>query len=156
MQVPDGDGAGRAVAERVARLHYLDECLEITRLARELGLGPVDVAGAYYRLGSVIDLPWLAQQLALQADDDTWSRRARQNLIRDLRDVRRRILVDALAAARDGASVEESLARFQEGRAGEIAQMQALIAELRQAERVGLAALMVALREIAARAAPHA
>lgn len=156
MEVPSREDASRAAAaERVARLRYLDECLEIARIARELGLAPVDVARAYYGLGATIDFPWLTQQLALGTDDDPWSRRARQNLVRDLRDVRRRLLVDALAAARDGASVEESLARFHERRADEIGQIQALLAELRQAERVGLAALMVAIREVAARAAAH-
>ena len=153
MEAPGAEGVGRAVAERVAALRYLDECLEVTRIARELGLPPRDVARAYYRVGETVDLPWLGQQLALTAEDDTWARRARQTLIRELRDARRRLVVDALEAARDGASLDESLARFQEQRTEELGQIGALIGELRQADRVSLAALMVAVREVAGRTA---
>lgn len=149
----EGDGfPDPELAERIAGLRSLDELMEITRIAREVGQEPLDVAHMYHRLGEVVELPWLAQQIDLTTEEDPWARRARQTLARDLRQARRKLVLSALELARDGASVDEGLARFQEQRAEEITLMRSLILELRQAERVSLAALIVAVREISGRA----
>ncbi|MBI4512509.1 MAG: NAD-glutamate dehydrogenase, partial [Gemmatimonadetes bacterium] len=145
-------GPDRALARSLAALRYVDELLEITLIARDLGLDPEAVARAYYRVAEDVDFPWLNLQLERLPDEDAWARRALQTLTRDLRQARRRLVTQALEQVREGATVEESLARFRDERRDALAPLQNLIAEVRQADRVSLAALTVVVREITARA----
>jgi glutamate dehydrogenase len=156
LRTPEPGGPHPELAEAVASLRVLDELLDVTRIARELELDIVEVARAYYRIGSSLDIPWLAAQLDAGADDDPWSRRARQLLLRDLRHAHRRWVAAGLDRAREGAGIHASLQEFERERGADLAHLRNLAAELRQSDRPTLGALLVLVREIAARAAPPA
>ncbi len=86
-------GLSDELAGQLAALPYLGPCTDIIEIARERKLKVVDVARVYYRLGDVLNLPWLSSQLDALKVDGRWHAVAR-GVLRDELAHHQRVLVD--------------------------------------------------------------
>jgi glutamate dehydrogenase len=73
-------GFPESLAKQLAALPYLEWCCDIIEVARARKLKPVDVAKVHFRLGEVLKLPWLYQQIDALAVDGRWHAVARGSL----------------------------------------------------------------------------
>ncbi len=134
----DGD-----IARRLAVLEWLDGGLDAAMVAAEVGI-PWERAGRiYYRLGTWIDLAWLAARIAALDGDDAWQHRAALGLAEDLREARCRLVRRLSAAGATGAEAEPS--RLGGSAAERVAR---LAADVRAGARDDLAAVQVVVREL--------
>ncbi|MBS0461075.1 MAG: NAD-glutamate dehydrogenase [Proteobacteria bacterium] len=81
------------LAGQLAALPYLGPCADIIELARTRKLKVLDVARLYFRLGDVLNLPWLSTQIDGLKVDGRWHAVAR-GVLRDELAHHQRVLVD--------------------------------------------------------------
>jgi glutamate dehydrogenase len=134
-------GAEPSLARSLITLRFLDQLLEILRVAKETGTEPLAAGGAYYKVSEQFHIPWLRQAIFGSASEDRWEQRAAQALAADLSRAhfsltRRLVATGAGSGALDPGSGE--LGRFQE-----------LMEEIRSEEGMSVSGLSVAVREIA-------
>jgi len=134
-------GAEPSFARSLITLRFLDQLLEILRVARETGTEPLAAGGAYYKVSERFHIPWLRQAIFGSASEDRWEQRAAQALAADLSRAhfsltRRLVTAGSGSGALDPGSGE--LGRFQE-----------LMEEIRAEEGMSVSGLSVAVREIA-------
>ncbi|HET9948360.1 MAG TPA: NAD-glutamate dehydrogenase domain-containing protein, partial [Longimicrobiales bacterium] len=144
-----GVGADEAFSKRLITLRFLDQLLEILRIARETGDDPVATAHAFYQASETFDLPWLRQRAFAVAGGGQWEHRAAQVVSEDLARAHRKLVVGVLAARRagDGTKVSPDATRY--ARSREVERFKEILEELKAEESVGLPALSVAARELA-------
>jgi glutamate dehydrogenase len=146
-------GADEAFSRRLITLRFLDQLLEILEIAREVDSDPVATARAYYQASEALEVPWLRRRTFAAAGDDHWEVRAAQVISDDLSRAHRKVTVGLLKrAGASGAAVDagpshDYLAAI---RTREIERFRELIEELKSEERIGLAAVSVAARELSA------
>ena len=92
------------LAGQIAALPYLGPCSDIIEIARERKLKVVDVARVYFRLGDVLNLPWLSGQIDGLKVDGRWHAVAR-GVLRDELAHHQRVLVEQ-ALAMPGAQAD--------------------------------------------------
>src|SRR6185295_14738691 len=93
-----------------------------------------------------LDFAWLCQALEAAAGDDRWERRATEGLMADV-DRLRRSLTRALLRA--GSDLARGLVAFRDAHASDLARVRALIEDLKSGRSVGVAGLVVVVRELA-------
>jgi glutamate dehydrogenase len=138
------------LAQRLITLRFLDQLLEILRVAAETGAAPLAAGRAYYASSEVLGVPWLRETVYQIAGDDRWSQRAMQSLVEDIVRAHRRFTAELLGSGEDDLPIEERLARFEESRGGQMASYLALLEEVRSLDKPRLPALLVASRELLA------
>ncbi len=136
------------LAQRLITLRFLDQLLEILRVARETGMDPVRVGQAYYLASELVGIPWLRRRIFEVARDDRWEQRAANLLADDLGRAHRR-LTERIVDSNDGeGSVERLLEGFRSRYGTELASYRALLDEVRSDDGSSLAALSVVGREL--------
>jgi glutamate dehydrogenase len=145
-----GLGAGDDFARRLITLRFLDQALEILRVARETDSDVLDTGRAYYRVSELLRVPWIREAIFTSAGDDRWEQRAAQALADDLTRAHHR-LVARVMTHRDGVpDVGEAAARLLAIRERDVRRFRGLLDELQEeTDALGLPALSVAVREIA-------
>jgi len=138
--------AERVLAQELITLRFLDQLLEILRVSGETGADPIRVGKAYYQASANLQVSWLRQALAAVDAENGWDRRAAQVLADDLGRALHILVAGLVEATPEGEPVDGALARLVEGPAG-MAYLEALD-EIQNDDRPGLAALIVAVREI--------
>jgi glutamate dehydrogenase len=141
------NGATPKLAKRLITLRFLDQLLEILRVARETETDAITAGHAYYQVSDVLDVPWLRHTVFGVANDDRWEQRAAQALAEDLSRAHHRIA--ALVALSTEAPTAVSARDLLRSRADELDRFRALIADVREDEEVSLSGLSVAIREVA-------
>jgi glutamate dehydrogenase len=139
-------GMPAALARHLATAEWLPGALDVVTVARTRGVEPEAAAAPYYALGHHVDFAWLFARLSAAAAEDRWERRAAAGLADDVLAARRRRAAAALAGGGEPA-------------ARALAEVRALIDDLRVAPRTSLAALQVVVRalgRLADAAAPDA
>ena len=137
-----GLGADESFSKRLITLRFLDQLLEILAIARHTDVDPLDVARAFYRTSERLHVPWLRRRALAVGRHGQWEHRAAQALSDDLSRAHRAITAHTL---RTGAHAGEELDR------PEVARFREMLDELRRDEQsIGLAAISVAVRELAA------
>jgi len=134
------------LAQRLITLRFLDHILEILRVAREVGVSPVDAGRVYYRVAELLHVSWLRQAVFETAGDDRWDQRVAQGLADDLGRAHR-LLTEEVLRSRPGGS-EDLLERVREKHGRELAEYLALFDEVTGDDRCGLAALSVLVRQL--------
>jgi glutamate dehydrogenase len=134
------------LAQGLITLRFLDQLLEILSVARQTGVDPLRVGQAYYQASSLLQVSWLRQALAGLDAENGWDRRAAQVLADDLGRALHTLVGGLVAESSADHAVDAALGRLTEGPVG-IAYLDAL-AEIQGEDSAGLAALMVAVREI--------
>jgi glutamate dehydrogenase len=136
------------IAQRLITLRFLDQLLEILRVARETASPALAAGRAYYVASELLGVPWLRETIFSVAGDDRWSQRAAQALVDDLGRAHRAFTGLVISAGPESQPLEEKLARVREERGAAIASLQSLLDEIRTQDRPSLPALMVAVREL--------
>ncbi len=135
------NGAESSLARSLITLRFLDQLLEILRVARETGTEPLVAARAYYQVSERFHIPWLRQAIFGSASEDRWEQRAAQALAADL--------------SRAHSSLTRLVVGSEEGdgalrtNTGEYGRFQELMEEIRGEESMSVSGLSVAVREIA-------
>jgi glutamate dehydrogenase len=135
-----------ALAQQLITLRFLDQLLEVLSVARQTGEDPLRVGRAYYQASALLRVSWLRQALTVLDAENGWDRRAAQVLGDDLGRALHALVGGLVTATPAGQPVDAALGRLAEGPAG-TAYREALD-EIQGEERAGLAALLVAVREI--------
>jgi glutamate dehydrogenase len=143
------------LAQRLITLRFLDQLLEILRVARESGSDPVRVGRAYYLSSELMDIPWLRRRLAEVASDNRWDQRWANAILDELGRSHR--LVTQLVVAEGAGSMEPepALQRVRERQASQLAAYHRLVNEIRADPEAGLASLSIAVRELEAAFGGH-
>jgi glutamate dehydrogenase len=128
-------GMPTPLARHLATAEWLPGALDVVTVARLRGVDPEAAAAAYYGLGQHVDFAWLFARLGSPDVEDAWARRAAAGLVDDVLRARRRLTAAALAGR------DELPAR-------PLADLQALLNDLRAASRTSLAALQVVVRQL--------
>jgi glutamate dehydrogenase len=102
----------------------------------------------YYRVGEVVDLDWVRQNLSALPAEGRWERRAVEGLDEGLRYARRQIAHNVLLCHQGGGQVEACLREYIEGHQEQLARLRALIDDIKSAPQAPLAALLVVVREL--------
>jgi glutamate dehydrogenase len=137
------------LAASLITLRFLDQILEILKVAHETGRPAVRVGRAYYLAAELLAVPKLRQALAEASGQTRWDQRAAQTLTEDLGRAHRR-LTAAVVAAGGEEPVEESLGVIQSRHAEELQSYHELLADIGTDERPTLAALIIAVRQLSA------
>lgn len=136
------------LAERLITLRFLDQLLEILRVARETRADPLRTARAYYMTSELLRVPWLRRMLK-QAVQSRWDRRMSQGLLDDLAGAHRALTAAVVYAHRPAEPIDGQLARVREQAAVDLTDFHALLDEIRaDGGEPGLAALALAVREL--------
>ncbi|MGH7483502.1 MAG: NAD-glutamate dehydrogenase [Longimicrobiales bacterium] len=142
-------------AERLITLRFLDQLLEILRVARESGRDAVRVGRAYYLTSEMLLVPWLRRAILAAAGEDRWEQRVAHALVEDVGRAHRAFTERVVAAGEDAdVEVDRLLERVSEQRSRELYAYRELAGEIRQEERPSLAALSIVVRELQALATP--
>ncbi len=144
-------GSGAEIASALASLRFLDQLMDILRVARDTGTAPVYAARAYYAVSELLEIPWLRQAIDACARDERWEQRAARALNDDLTRAHHGIANFSAAAAggrnaRAGGAAH-ALATL---RSREVARFGELLGELRAESTLTLSGLAVAVRAVMA------
>ena len=141
-------GANESFAHSLITLRFLDQLLEILRVAKETKSDPVDTARAFYRVSDVLRVPWLRQQIFASAENDRWEQRAANALADDLSRAHHRFVAEVMRKRRDGMDVDRVTDMLMHARNREMSRFREVLDEIQQESRVSLSGLSVAVREI--------
>jgi glutamate dehydrogenase len=141
-------GADEAFARRLITLRFLDQLLEILRVARETNSDPLETGRAFYRVSELLSVPWLREAVYDAAEDDRWEQRAAQALADDLNRAHHRLVAQVMAARDAEPDVGRTAARLLDNREREVHRFHRLLDEIRAEEAISLSGLSVAVREI--------
>lgn len=136
------------LAQRLITLRFLDQLLEILRVARETDADALRVGRAYYLTSELLGLPWLRESLFEAAGDDRWDQRAAQALVEDLGWAHRSLTALVITQGGDEEPVEKLLERVRKRRRRDLTRYRDLVNEIRSEDRRTLSALSVAVREL--------
>ncbi len=140
-----GQGVPTPLAGRVARLPWLASAVDVIRLAEPAGRDPADVGRVYYAVGGRFGLDRLRRAAASLKAETPWQKLAAAALVDEFYALQSTLAAGVLAAA-DAAPLDA----WSAARRGEIASVEAMIAELVAAPDLDLAMLTVAARRLRA------
>ncbi len=141
-------GADQAFSTRLITLRFLDQLLEILEISRETEKDPVATARAYYQASELFDIPWLRRRTFSTAGEGQWEHRAAQALSEDLSRAHRKLVVGVLRGSSEADGGTEATNFMAQVTPDDIERFRGIVAELREEEQVGLAAVSVATREL--------
>jgi len=141
-------GADEFFSTRLITLRFLDQLLEILEIAREAATDPVVTAHAYYRTSELLDIPWLRRTVFASAREGPWEYRAAQAMAEDLSRAHRRIVARVLAAFGGDGSTEIGARLMSLFPTSDVEAFGEMLAQLREEDAPGLAAMSVATREL--------
>jgi glutamate dehydrogenase len=139
------------LAASLITLRFLDQLLEILKTSSDTGLPPDRVGQAYYAAAELLAVPRLRQAIFSAAGESRWDQRAARVLDEDLSRAHRYMTVALLSAGSPDEPVSELLKRVCHERAAELRAYRQLLDEIGGDEAPTLPAMMVAIRELAAR-----
>jgi glutamate dehydrogenase len=139
-------GIPRELADACADAACLREALDVVHLAAGCRTSPEAAAAAYWKVDELVDVAWLRTALDAAGGEDRWERRAVEGLRAELDRVQRGL---ACRLVGDGSDPEALARRFTLRHGQRLASIRTLLGDLRSAQSVGIAGLMVAVRELA-------
>ncbi len=137
-------GAEPDLARSLITLRFLDQLLEIVRVAQETGAKPLVAGHAYYQMSELFHVPWLREAIFSSAGKDRWEQRAAQALAEDLSRAHYRLTRRALESPRENGGIDTNTSDFE--------RFHDLMEEIRAEDAVSISGLAVAVREITRRA----
>ena len=133
-------GAEPDLARNLITLRFLDQLLEILRLAEETGAKPLVAGRAYFQIAELFHVPWLREAILASPGEDRWKKRAARALAEDLGRAHHRLTKRALRSTGENGGVET--------RSSEFARFRELMEEIRAEDAISISGLAVAVREI--------
>ncbi len=141
-------GVPKRLAEVVAGARSLYSALGILEVARETKINADVVANTYFELGENLGLQWFTSQLNDLEVDNYWQALARESFRDDLDWQQRALLSNVLARYRRNPGIPEMVAEWSEINRVRVQRWQAVLNELKTAEREDYAMYTVAVREL--------
>ena len=132
-------GAGPDLAKELITLRFLDQLLEILRVAEETGAEAVVAGRGYYRISEAFHVPWLRKAILGSSGQDRWEQRAARALAEDLGRAHYDLTRYALESTCENEIIDTS--------SDEYRCFQDLMEELKEGV-VSMSALTVAVREV--------
>ena len=133
-------GAEPTLARSLITLRFLDQLLEILRVARETGAEPLVAGRAYYRVSELFHIPWLRQAIFGSASEDRWEQRAALALAADLSQAHYSLATLVVESGDGNGALSTGT--------GEYRRFRELMGEVRAEESMSVSGLSVAVREI--------
>ncbi|MDQ5886829.1 MAG: glutamate dehydrogenase [Pseudomonadota bacterium] len=140
-------GVPEGLAQHIALCEPLVSVLDIIEISHTSRLDLVQVAGAYFDLGTKLQLDWLLHSINSLPRDNRWQTLARSALRDDLYRQHRALAALVLQTAH-AISPEESVDMWLEHRANSINSCMQIFSELQAQSSQDLAMLSAALREV--------
>ena len=138
-------GAEPDLAKNLITLRFLDQLLEILRVAQETGAKPLVAGRAYYQISELFHVPWLRQAVFGSAAGDRWEQQAAQALAEDLSRAHYSLTRRVLESSGGTEGIDTNTSEF--------ARFRDLMEEIRAEDTVSISALAVAVRKITGMAA---
>lgn len=135
------------LAERMARLPYLTNALDIVKMAQDLRRKVPETAETYFAIGEQFHLDWLRQGARALIGDSHWQRLAVFAIIEDLFSHQRELTVATLRH-QDGITGQKAIDGWRQSRLAALARSDQLFTDLRQVGKLELAMLAVANRTL--------
>ncbi|HUG01275.1 MAG TPA: NAD-glutamate dehydrogenase domain-containing protein [Longimicrobiales bacterium] len=139
------------LARRLITLRFLDQLLEILRVARERDADPLRTARAYYLTSELLEIPWLREKLRDSAGENRWDQRIAHGLVDDLSRVHRALTGEVVSGASPEpgkGTTEASLVRVREKHSRELDAFHQVLSEIREEGEVGMSSLAVLIRGV--------
>ncbi|MBW4720795.1 NAD-glutamate dehydrogenase [Saccharothrix obliqua] len=153
-----GSGVPAELARRVAVLLFTYGLLDVTEVAelaeREEGHGvgpersPLETAELYFALSEHLDVDRMLSSVSGLERGNRWHALARLALRDDFYSSLRSITVDVLRGSEPGESPTEKIASWEQANASRLGRARAALAEINRANRLDLATLSVAARQV--------
>ena len=137
------------LAEEMATLPFLDQLLEIVRVAKETEADPLGAGRAFYRVSEVLSVQWLRTAIFEAAGDDRWEQRAALALADDLSRAHHRLVAQVMRGRAGASDIDGAADLLIESRRQEVTRFQALLQEIQAEQTMSLSGVSVAVREIA-------
>ena len=138
-------GAEPDLAKNLITLRFLDQLLEILRVAQEAGAKPLVAGRAYYQISELFHVPWLRQAVFGSTAGDRWEQQAAQALAEDLSRAHYSLTRRVLESSGETEGIDTNTSEF--------ARFRDLMEEIRAEDTVSISALAVAVRKITGMAA---
>ncbi len=138
-----------SLAEELATLRFLDQLLEILRVANETDADPLAAARAFYRVSDVLNVQWLRNAIFETAGDDRWEQRAALALSDDLNRAHHKLVAQVMRSRAGAPDIDVAADNLIESRRREVTRFQTLLQEIQGEQAMSLSGLSVAVREIA-------
>ncbi len=135
-------GAPHELAAMVANLFAVDGAIGLARLAKDTGIAPVPLTGAFSDLGERLGLDWAQSKAAVMNPSDPWERLLVAGLARDFQQMRFEFLRTLAGSKKGKADPQAQIAAWAATREPAIRQFRAMIARAQTA--VPLAPAMLA------------
>jgi glutamate dehydrogenase len=137
------------LAESLITLRFLDQLLEILRIARDTGQPPVRVGRAYYLASELLELPRLRALIADASGGSRWDQRAAHVLGDALDRAHRGLAASVINAGGPDEPVEELLDRTCAVHARALQSFRDTLEDMAADDRPTLSALIIVVRELA-------
>jgi glutamate dehydrogenase len=138
------------LAGSLITLRFLDQILEILKVAHDTGASPTRVGRAYYVTSELLEVARLRQALFDAASLSRWDQRAAQALTEDLGRAHQALTAAVVTAGTGQEPVETLLDTLRAGSEDEIRAYQELLADIGTEDQPTLSALLIAVRQLAA------
>ncbi|MFL6191523.1 MAG: NAD-glutamate dehydrogenase, partial [Actinomycetes bacterium] len=141
-------GVPAELAIRVASQDALFSGLNVIEVASACGETVETVAAVYFSLGYRLDLHWLRDQIARLPAETHWQTLAQGALRDDLYSEQRELTAEVLKPGTADRDAETLIDSWMEENRSSVERTNAILADLKEAERLDIAMVSVALREI--------
>ncbi len=145
-----GMGVPEELARRVAGFNELYSALDIVEVATSAGMSVEEVAAVYFKLGNVLDLHWLRDQIVLLPRANRWQALARAALRDDLYAQEAALTADVLRFERGAGDASARIDAWMAQNRIVVGRCQQVLADLKTGGTSDFAMLSVAMREIRA------
>ncbi|MEH6823650.1 MAG: NAD-glutamate dehydrogenase [Motiliproteus sp.] len=143
-------GIHAELAQSLVALRYLYQGLDVIRVAQQQKQPAERAAAVYYALDTLLQRPWLRQQVSQLPETDLWQRKARAALANELDQLLAATTARLLADTQADAELPQRLQQWQRLNEATLKRCQKTLLEIRAAGELNLAMLSVAVREISA------
>ena len=143
-------GVPEAVANRTSRFTELYSGLDIVEVAAAVGRSVEDVAAVYYRLGEVLGLNWLRDQIVALPRENRWQALARAALRDDLYAQEAALTADILKLETDNTEPKARIDAWMTCHGAAVNRCRQVLADLKVGSSADFAMMSVAMREIRA------
>src|SRR5690606_6254727 len=141
-------GMPGALSEQLAALPMLEFACDIVEIGHARKLLPVEVARAYFSLGSALNMPWLYEQIEALPVDGRWQALAR-GALRDELGAQQRALVGQILAGGGKKSAAEKVERWLQRDEPTLRFTMTMLADLLNQKTLDYPTVSVAVRRLA-------
>jgi NAD-specific glutamate dehydrogenase len=139
-------GYEEAFAERIARLQFMNQSLDIVDEASQQKLPVEHVMGVHFGIGRVLHVDWLRRQIETLSTSGSWEAHARGHLRNDLITQHRHITRKFLSWQQQ--TPELTIDSWQEHHSERIGRIQSMFADMRKQDSMDIASMTVAVRSL--------